>query len=80
VIKVGVVAPARVWSGAPAGRQGAARAGVRDRHIHPDGRNTAIIARAFDNEPDYTAGVVPVTTLSCTFTLPVVLVLATAGL
>ncbi|MFZ5974969.1 MAG: AEC family transporter [Bacillota bacterium] len=42
----------------------------------PTAVNTAIIAKEFDNEPDYTTGIVFLTTIFCMFTLPVVIYLA----
>ncbi len=39
----------------------------------PTAVNTAIIAMEFDNEPEYTTGIVLMTTLFCMFTLPVVI-------
>lgn len=46
----------------------------------PTAVNTAIIAREFDNEPDYVTGIVLVTTVLCMFTLPVVIYLSMSGL
>ena len=39
----------------------------------PTAVNSAIIAREFDNEPDFAAQVVLSTTIFCTFTLPLVI-------
>ena len=41
----------------------------------PAAVNTVIIAREFDNEPDFAAQIVVMTTLICTFSLPVVIYL-----
>lgn len=39
----------------------------------PTAVNTAILAKEFNNEPDYSAQIVVLTTIFCTFTLPVII-------
>jgi predicted permease len=41
----------------------------------PAAVNTVVLAREFDNEPDFAAQIVVITTVLCTFTLPVIIYL-----